>query len=127
MRKRLITIATLVAVLALIVTVPVFASGCGDDDEFAYADRMGQQYQDRDNDGDADNYGGRGMMGRQGQDGDRDGFCDQDEDCLGYGDGDSRCDGDCDGFTYQDCPGAANGDCDGDCVGTQVFDEPICF
>lgn len=125
-KKRLITIATLVAVIALTVSVPVFASGCGDDD-VTNGGRLAQQTQDRDGDGNGDYYGGRGMMGRQGQgqDLDRDGICDQGEDCLGRGDGD--CDGDCDGIECEGRGGAADGDCDGDCLNEQGVAEPLRF
>ncbi len=112
MRKYDLTlIAAIVAVVALIVTIPVLMTGCGGDDQTdAYGGRMAQKMMDRDS---------GGCTGRDG-------------DCVGATGTD--CDGDCIGGAATDCDGDCTGgaatDCDGDCQGTtdEPFgSEPICF
>lgn len=110
--KKIMTLATLIAVIALTICIPVFASGCGDDE---VAGRGPQARQSENGDGDCQGGQGmgRGMMGDcQGEDGDKDGICD------GNGAGDVDGDGICDGGA--DCPGATGGQCSGDCPGADA-------
>ena len=82
MRKdSLILIVAIIAVVALTIAVPVFASGCGDDTA-AYGSCMAKQVQDPDVGGDCPG-GCRG-----------DGECDG-TGCVGNGDGNGTCVGTC--------------------------------
>jgi hypothetical protein len=128
-KKRIIWIAVIAAVLTLVFTIPVFATGC-DDDTAAYNNRMAGQMMDRGGNADCQD---NGMM------------CQNRADCAGVGDcagtgncaGGGNCDGNggganclgggnCDGAN---CAGAGAGDCDGTCKGdcATTSNEVICF
>lgn len=126
-KKSIILIAVAAAVLALVFTIPVFATGC-DDDTAAYNNRVAGQMMDR-----GDNAEGQGngtMCQNRGNNGGGD--CAGSGNCDGNGGagncaGDGTCDGGaCDGAN---CTGAGAGDCDGTCDGdcATASDEVLCF
>jgi hypothetical protein len=117
-KKRLIMVAVTAAVLALVFTIPVFATGC-DDDTAAYSDRMAGRMMERNDN--ADCQGNGTMCQGRGNSTDRDGTCEGT--CKGTG----ACDGTCDGAGNGTgaCDGAGNGTCEGGCA--NACNEAVCF